>query len=146
MPFAHGSSEDGDIFGNTDAQEGMNNENDYYTGTSDEYRFSHHDSGMWSFQRAPNAHLSSQMTAAPPVSLSDGDDGDSDLFDDAASDRAVGGGDPGAGDPDLGLASLTDGAADSYAPTTPMDTTIENIPPPLDADDSDEMEVVELRV
>lgn len=145
-PFQHVNSED-------DEEEGMHMDTEYgiASGTiSDAFQ---HDTDYWSFDRASNAHLSSQMTAAPPGSLSDGEyqyDNDNGLFDDTASDRAVDGddnsGSASSSVPDLRLASLTDGAGDSFAPNTPMDTSMADIPPPLDADDSEELDVVELRV
>ncbi|KAB8238114.1 putative ubiquitin-specific protease UBP12 [Aspergillus alliaceus] len=98
----------------------------------------------WSFNRVPDAHGLSQMTTAMRGSISDDDD----LLDDDASNKAVGGGD--FSDSDLRLASLADsprGHGGAY-PGTPMEETpIQDIPPPLEADDDeDELPVVELRV
>lgn len=141
------SSSGDDIF-STSRQEGMNMDNDYGLGAgalTDPLHFSH-DQDMWSFDRLPNAHhQSSQVTAAPPASISDGEPG-GDLFEDDASNRAVDGGE--SSDPDLRLASLTDGAGDFASTTTPMDTSdqVQDIPPPLDADDSEDLDVVELKV
>lgn len=143
-PFQHVNSED-------EEDEGMHLDTDYGIASGTISNAFQHDTDMWSFDRASNAHLSSQMTAAPPASLSDGEYGnDNGLFDDTASDRAVDGddnsGSASSSVPDLRLASLTDGAGDSFAPTTPMDTSMTDIPPPLDADDSEDLDVVELRV
>lgn len=98
----------------------------------------------WSFDRATDAHGPSQMTA-PPGSSYDGED--EDLFDDDASNKAVGGGD--LSDSDIRLAALTDSPDEQGAPcpSTPFDDTpIQDIPPPLDVDDDNELPVVELRV
>ncbi|QMW29025.1 hypothetical protein G4B84_004360, partial [Aspergillus flavus NRRL3357] len=109
---------------------------------SDPFRFPSPPS--WSFNRVPDAHGRSQMTTALPGSTSDDDD----LLDDDASNQAVGGGD--FSDSDLRLASLADspGGHGAVYPGTPMEETpIQDIPPPLDADDDDdELPVVELRV
>lgn len=109
---------------------------------SDPFRFPSPPS--WFFNRVPDAHGRSQMTTALPGSTSDDDD----LLDDDASNQAVGGGD--FSDSDLRLASLADspGGHGAVYPGTPMEETpIQDIPPPLDADDDDdELPVVELRV
>ena len=145
-PFTNFDSDE-DFFGNSNSneQEGMNYDNNYHVGSeSVSDAFSYNDQ-IWSFDRAPNAHLSSQMTAAPPASLSDGYRGND--LDDAASDRAVDG-DEGS-EADVHLASLTDAPGDADTdngpPPTPMDTS-PDIPAPREDDESDELDVVELRV
>ncbi|KAE8356359.1 ubiquitin carboxyl-terminal hydrolase [Aspergillus coremiiformis] len=108
---------------------------------SDPFRFP--SAPSWSFNRVSDAHGRSQMTTALPGSTSDDDD----LLDDDASNKAVGGGD--FSDSDLRLASLADSPGPGAVyPGTPMEETpIQDIPPPLDADDDDdELPVVELRV
>ncbi|RJE20466.1 ubiquitin carboxyl-terminal hydrolase [Aspergillus sclerotialis] len=144
-PFSNFDSSE-DFFGNSNStgQEGMNFDNDYDIGTGSVSDAFNYNDSMWSFDRASNAHLSSQMTAAPPASLYDGDHGN--YPDDAASDRAVDGDET--SEPEVRLASLTDGAGDfdaAYGPPTPMDIT-QDIPAPREDDDSDELDVVELRV
>lgn len=120
----------------------------------------------WSFSRIPDTHGSSpQMTAEQlPGSYfdghirnadgDDGDDDDEDLFDDAASNQAVGGGD--LSDTDLRLSALAgdDGEGDGPGapaeyPGTPLDedTLIQDVPPLQQGDeDEDDLPVVELRV
>lgn len=145
-PFSNFDSSE-DFFGpsNSTGQEGMNfDDNDYDIGTGSVSDAFNYNDSMWSFDRASNAHLSSQMTAAPPASLYEGDHGN--YLDDSASDRAIDGDET--SEPDLRLASLTDGAGDfdgAYGPPTPMDIT-QDIPAPREDDDSDELDVVELRV
>jgi hypothetical protein len=85
------------------------------------------------------------MTAAPPGSYYDGED--EDLFDDDASNKAVGGGD--LSDSDTRLAALGDSSEGQGGPFTDTsfdDSSIQNIPPPLDVDDNDDLPVIELRV
>ncbi|KAH2613731.1 hypothetical protein KXW93_003231 [Aspergillus fumigatus] len=97
----------------------------------------------WSFDRVTDAHGLSQMTTVPPGSISD----DEDLFDDDASNKAVGGGD--LSDSDLRLAALTGSPiGQGVFPGTPMEeeAPIQDIPPPLDDDDDEDLPVVELRV
>ncbi|GFF33414.1 probable ubiquitin carboxyl-terminal hydrolase 12 [Aspergillus udagawae] len=97
----------------------------------------------WSFDRVTDAHGLSQMTTVPPGSISD----DEDLFDDDASNKAVGGGD--LSDSDLRLAALTGSPiGQGVFPGTPMEeeAPIQDIPPPLDGDDDEDLPVVELRV
>ncbi|EAW14313.1 putative ubiquitin-specific protease UBP12 [Aspergillus clavatus NRRL 1] len=98
----------------------------------------------WSFDRVTNAHGLSQMTTVPPGSISDDEE---DLFDDDASNKAVGGGD--LSDSDLRLGALTGSPISrGVFPSTPMDEEppFQDIPPPLDGDDDEELPVVELRV
>lgn len=148
------SNEEGDEFSSGDdiydsaaQQEGMSLDNSYYQTGTDPYHTFNNDPGLWSFDRVADAHQQSwQETAAPPGSISEGEQ-HGDLFeDDGASNRAVDGGET--SDADMRLASLTDGAADSGPPATPMDTSgsVQDIPPPLDADDSEDLDVVELKV
>lgn len=106
----------------------------------------------WSFGQDTEAHGPSQMTTAPGF----GDElisSEEELFDDdAASDQAVGGGNM--SDSDFQLASLTDdnggqGDGGVALPGTPMEEDaprIQEIPPPLENDDDEELPVVELRV
>jgi ubiquitin carboxyl-terminal hydrolase 4/11/15 len=97
----------------------------------------------WSFDRVTDAHGLSQMTTVPPGSISD----DEGLFDDDASNKAVGGGD--LSDSDLRLAALTGSPiGQGVFPGTPMEeeAPIQDIPPPLDGDDDEDLPVVELRV
>ena len=103
----------------------------------------------WSFGPVMEAHGPSQMTATTHPDLGDEISSDEDLFDDdAASDQAVGGGDM--SDSEMQLASLTDDAPDQGVPLpgTPMEEgpPIQDIPPPLEGEDEDELPVVELRV
>lgn len=104
------------------------------------------DSALWSFDRASDSGPSG-VTVAPPGSSYDGDE---DLFDDdAASNKAVAEGD--LSDTEARLAGLGDIGNDNEgdSPGTLFDDSIiEDIPPPLaaDEDQGDELPVVELRV
>ncbi|KAL1884440.1 hypothetical protein Plec18167_002028 [Paecilomyces lecythidis] len=125
--------------------EGMDLEDEYFGGEMRPNPLRFPTEPLWSFDRASDAHGPSQMTAAPPGSYFDGED--EDLFDDDASNKAVGGGD--LSDSDVRLAALGDNSEGQGAPYTDMsfeDSSIQNIPPPLDADDNDDLPVVELRV
>ncbi|KAJ9369323.1 hypothetical protein DTO282E5_5985 [Paecilomyces variotii] len=128
-----------------DRLEGMDLEDEYFGGEMRPNPLNFPTEPLWSFDRASDAHGPSQMTAAPPGSYFDGED--EDLFDDDASNKAVGGGD--LSDSDIRLAALGDsseGPGASYTDTTFEDSSIQNIPPPLDADDDDDLPVIELRV
>lgn len=130
-------------------QEGMllddeDDEDDGGVPTQRPWRFENEPS--WSFGTITEAHGPSQRTGMLPLSESSDDE----VFDDdAASDRAVGG--DNMSDSDMQLASLTDDHDEQHGvplPGTPKDEapSIQDIPPPLDADDDDELPVVELRV
>lgn len=130
-------------------QEGMllddeDDEDDGGVPTQRPWRFENEPS--WSFGTITEAHGPSQRTGMLPLSESSDDE----VFDDdAASDRAVGG--DNMSDSDMQLASLTDDQEGQHGvplPGTPKDeaSSIQDIPPPLDADDDDELPVVELRV
>ncbi|KAL4864841.1 hypothetical protein BDV12DRAFT_175600 [Aspergillus spectabilis] len=130
--------------GGTDRLEGMimNYDEDDYGSGALANPLRPHTPPSWSFNRVTDAHLLSQMTMTElPGSLSDDD-----LLDDGASDKAVGGGD--ISDSDFRMASLTDSPpfqGQPY-PGTPMDeSTIPDLAPP-DADDDEELPVVELHV
>lgn len=103
-------------------------------------------SNLWSFDRASDSGPS-QMTAAPPGSYYEGDE---DLFDDdAASNKAVAEGDMSDTEARLaGLRDLDDDNGGDSPGTLFDDSTIQDIPPPLaaDEDQGDELPVVELRV
>lgn len=136
-------------------QEGMDfyENNGGFGGESDSYNPLHNDyqQPSWSFNRVLQAYgPSSQMTAAPPASISDNDEL---LNDDNDSTKAVSGGD--ISDSETRLASLADspGLQGAPHPGTPMDESYHQIPnldPSLttnrDDDDEDEdMPVVELQ-
>lgn len=103
-------------------------------------------STLWSFDRASDSGPS-RVTVAPPGSSYDADE---DLFDDdAASNKAVAEGD--LSDTEARLAGLGDMDNDTggESPGTLFDDSIiQDIPPPLaaDEDQGDELPVVELRV
>lgn len=108
----------------------------------------------WSFSQGMEAHGPSQMTAAAPhrelgPRSIDGDG--EELIDDAASDEAVGGDDM--SDSELQVGSLLDdvGGEGVPLPGTPKEeeqeaTPIQDVPPPLETDDDDDLPVVELTV
>lgn len=108
----------------------------------------------WSFGQITEAHGPSQMTAAAPhrgLGPRFIDD-DEESIDDAASNQAVGGDDM--SDSELQVGSLLDdsvGGEGVALPGTPKEedqeaTPIQDVPPPLEADEEDELPVVELRV
>ncbi|OJJ31576.1 hypothetical protein ASPWEDRAFT_32201 [Aspergillus wentii DTO 134E9] len=135
--------------GKANRLEGMDfDEDEFGDGAhSDPFRFPIPSEPSWSFGPITDAHGPSQMTA-PPGSISDGNN-DDDLFDDNASNQAVGGGDLDLSDSDIRLASLADspGGQGGAFPGTPLEEApVQDIPPPLDADDDEELPVVELRV
>ncbi|OJJ47293.1 hypothetical protein ASPZODRAFT_64832, partial [Penicilliopsis zonata CBS 506.65] len=110
------------------------------------------DQPMWSFDRLSedadvhHGPLSSQMlvtnhTPSRPGSDDDREGEDEDLFDDNASNTAVGGGD--LSDSDTRLVGLTDSPDPGAAFGA---TSFEDIPPQLDDDEDEELPVVELRV
>lgn len=140
-----------DILGNPDAQQGMNHNNGDDTGhgtLSEPFAAPQEDDRQ--LDKVSHAHESSSQVTAAPASISDGENNGlfEDEDDDDASNRADDGGDD-SSDPDYQLESLgsfTDGAADSdatFAASGPVET---RIPPPLEADDEDDMAVVELTV
>lgn len=104
----------------------------------------------WSFGPVMEAHGPSQMTTtATGPSFADSDD---ESVDDAASDQAVGGDDM--SDTEMPVGSLLDepiGDEGVALPKTPghneQETLpIQDVPPPLEADDDDDLQVVELQV
>lgn len=112
----------------------------------------------WSFDRVSNTHGPSQMSTVPSGSYFEDDDddgggggGNEGLFDDddeADSTKAVGGDD--LSDSDMQLTGLLDDGPgkgqDQKGGTTVGNTPIQDIPPPLNDDDDEDLPVVELRV
>ncbi|THC95400.1 hypothetical protein EYZ11_005124 [Aspergillus tanneri] len=130
-------------FGGDNRLEGMNFDEDEPSDGAQSNPFRFPSPPSWSFNRVLEAHGPSQMTTTLPGSTSDDD------LDDDASNKAVGGEDM--SDSDLRLAALTDSPGPGAAyPGTPMEeTSFQDIPPLLEAnddDDDDDLPVVELRV
>ena len=102
----------------------------------------------WSFDRNTDTHAPLQMTTTTTATHSDGD-GDEDLFEDVASDKADGGGDVSDSDANLAVLGADSPVGQSGEDQRMMsveDPPIQDIPPPLNTDDDDDLPVVELRV
>ena len=133
-----------DMFGNMFQNEGLTVDNGHeFANLAGLY--GQPEDSTWSFGHVADVHDSSQVGPRPDSS----NDDNADLFGDNDSTKAV---DDNDSDEDLRMASLTDDPVDhggqpgQSADTPLLDGSVENIPPPLDADDGDddEMHVVEL--
>ena len=105
----------------------------------------------WSFGPVMEAHGPSQMSATTATDPSFADSDNESIDDDAASDQAVGGDDM--SDSEMPVGSLLDesiggeGVALPRTPNHEQETIpMQDVTPPLEADDDDELQVVELQV